>query len=339
MHKRRLLHSLLIRGAFAILVILASLTVNAYSQTKPKAALASSNVQVTHILGFEDVPRNLKGALLIQNRFLQFQSDGRASAQVNLASIEKIYLGEQDKQVGGIPMTLGKAAVPFGGGRVVSLFSHKKYDTVVLEYRDSQGGFHGAIFRLPKGQGVPLKDALIAHGAHTTPSETPTPLQSTRAESGNRATWSLQVDRIDAGATALDPCFSNAIYENLLREMDKSKLFNNVLRSGDRKANDVSGLLVLKTTVEKYSAGSETRRAVTTVSGATKLKVHIQLVTSHGDALLDRTVEGNVRFIGDNLKATNRLANNTAKLLKRSSLQSAATLPHQVDANKSASGI
>jgi Big-like domain-containing protein len=44
--------------------------------------------------------------------------------------------------------------------------------------------------------------------------------------------------------------------------------------------------------VEKYSPVSETRRAMTTVSGATKLKVHIQLITRNGRVVLDRAVEG-----------------------------------------------
>ena len=86
--------------------------------------------------------------------------------QVSISSIQNISLGGQDKQVGGVPMMLGKAAVPFGGGHVVSLFSHKKYDSLAIEYLDSRGGFHGAIFRLAKGQGETFKNALIAHGAH-----------------------------------------------------------------------------------------------------------------------------------------------------------------------------
>jgi len=66
--------------------------------------------------------------------------------------------------VGGLPLTLGKAAAPYGGGRVVSLFSHKKYDILTLEYVDSNGGIHGAIFQLDKGQGEVAKQELTAHG-------------------------------------------------------------------------------------------------------------------------------------------------------------------------------
>jgi hypothetical protein len=57
---------------------------------------------------------------------------------------------------------LGKAATPYGGGRVVSLFSHKKYDILTLEYVDSDGGIHGAIFQLDKGQGDVVKHELTA---------------------------------------------------------------------------------------------------------------------------------------------------------------------------------
>src|SRR4030095_11262338 len=60
-------------------------------------------------------------------------------------------------------------------------------------------------------------------------------------------------------------------------------------------------LLILKTTVVKYTPGSETRRAVTTVSGATKLTVRTQLLTREGEIVVDRTVNGNVRFFGSNL--------------------------------------
>jgi hypothetical protein len=211
---------------------------------------------------------------------------------------------------------------------MVSLFSHKKYDSLTIEYRDSSGGFHGALFRLTKGQAETFKNALIAHGAHIAQSEDPPPVQSTSEESMEGQKWSIQVERVDPGDTTLDPGFAYAIYENLLRAVPKSKQFKDVFRGGDRNANDVSGVLILKTLVERYSAGSETRRAVTTITGATKVKVRIQLLTRNGQLVLERVVEGNVRFMGENLAATNKVASHTAKTLKRS-LPGPAALAHQ----------
>ena len=72
--------------------------------------------------------------------------------------------------------------------------------------------------------------------------------------------------------------------------------------------------------VVKYTPGSETQRAVTTVSGATKLMVRSQLITRDGKIVFDRTVQGNVRFFGSNLRATHNLARNIAKVIKQSNV-------------------
>ena len=131
--------------------------------------------------------------------------------------------------------------------------------------------------------------------------------------------WSVQVDQVDPGNLELAYSFQLAIYENLIEELKKTKQFQQVIRDGDLKANEVPHLRMLKTTVEKYTPGSETRRAVTTVSGATKLTVRTQLVTREGKVILERTVNGEVRFFGSNMRATHNLAKNIARAIKQSS--------------------
>jgi hypothetical protein len=159
---------------------------------------------------------------------------------------------------------------------------------------------------------------------------------STVGKSGGAQPWSVQVDRVDPGDVGLDPSFGAAIYENLLEELAKTEQFKQVFRNGDRNANDAPGLLTLKTTVQKYTPGSETRRAVTTVSGATKLNVRVQLVTREGQVVQEHVIDGNVRFIGGNLRATHNLAHNVAATLKKSSLtEQAAVLPEKGTGNMS----
>jgi hypothetical protein len=132
--------------------------------------------------------------------------------------------------------------------------------------------------------------------------------------------WSVQVEKIDVGDVNIEPAFRVAIYENLLDELTKTKEFQQVLRDGDRTANGLQDLLILKTTVESYTPGSETKRAVTTVSGATKLRVRTQLCTREGKVALESVSSGNVRFFGGNLRATHNLAHNVAKAIKQSTL-------------------
>ena len=137
---------------------------------------------------------------------------------------------------------------------------------------------------------------------------------------GTSATrWSVQVDQVDSGNLDLAYSFQIAIYENLVDELNKTKQFQQVFRDGDRRAGAFPNLLVLKTTVERYTPGNETRRAVTTISGATKLTVRSELLTREGRVVFERTVNGDIRFFGSNLRATHNLAHNIAKTIKQSS--------------------
>ena len=154
----------------AVMVLLLLLTcaraLSGQKASEPSNSTVTFSVRATHVLGFEGAENNSTGTLSIQDRVVRFQRGSKRVAQVTIASVQDVFLGDESKQVGGLPMTLGKAAVPFGGGRVVSLFAHKKYDTLALEYVANDGGIHGAIFELSEGQGKLLRDQLAAMGAH-----------------------------------------------------------------------------------------------------------------------------------------------------------------------------
>ncbi|WP_035359480.1 hypothetical protein [Edaphobacter aggregans] len=155
----------------AFLTLLFSLSGASIGQTQSDAQspVPGSDIHATQILGFEGTKHNATGELKIQGGVMQFQHDGSTAEQVSISSIQNIFVEDQDKQVGGTAMKLAKTAAPYGGGRVVSLFAHKKYDFLTVEYLDNNGGFHGAIFQLEKGQGQPFQKALVANGAHITP--------------------------------------------------------------------------------------------------------------------------------------------------------------------------
>ena len=158
--------------------------------------------------------------------------------------------------------------------------------------------------------------------------------------------WSLRVDKVDTGDVSLDPSIESALHKSLMTELAKTKRFKQVLLSGDRNANDVPDLLILKMTVQEYPPNSETRRATvgdagvlgvvaegflrlcgwSAVSGVNKLNARIQLYTREGHLVLDNVVEGDVRFTGDNSRATHNLAHNVALTLKRSTLPDPATV-------------
>ena len=161
-------HALISLGA---LLLCSGIGALAQSTALPLNGETPFSIRAHHLLGLPNTKNDCKGTLSIQGNLLRFQQNGKPAAQVDIASVRHIFLGEESMQVGGVPMKIGKAATPYGGGRVVSLFAHKKYDTLTLEYLDSDGGVHGAILQVTKGQGELVRNELLARGASSSPGE------------------------------------------------------------------------------------------------------------------------------------------------------------------------
>jgi hypothetical protein len=274
----------------------------------------SSGSKAVLVIGATNVKPNAHGMLTAGTDGLSFASKGHVT-KVASDSMEKITVGSESRQSGGTPLTVAKIAIPYGGGRVVSLFAHEKFDTLTIEYRDANGGYHGAVFNLPKGQADPLQAALGTPQAKVA--------AGTAAPTGSKIDgdgWAIQLEKIDPGGTAISQEFLVATYEYLVAQLEKSHKYVNVLRSGDANAASYPKLLILKTHVEKYVSGNETARAVTTVKGWTKLGVKMQIDTSDGHSVLNKDVESNVRFYGNNLRATQTLSKSMVKVASTASL-------------------
>lgn len=145
------------------------------------------------------------------------------------------------------------------------------------------------------------------------------PAAKTAAKPAATATpWAVQVEPVSAEEGQLPPDFAMAIYERLVEEIGKTGKFQQVFRSGDRRATDVPNLLLLTTKLEKFERGSQTKRAVTTVAGATKVTVVVQLASRDEHIKVSKKAEGTVRLFGENIKATQVLAKNIANLINQS---------------------
>ena len=144
--------------------------------------------------------------------------------------------------------------------------------------------------------------------------------QGSAAEKTETSPWSIQVEPVQAEEGQLPPDFSMAVYEDLIDQLVKTSKFRQVYRSGDHQAESVPNLLVLRMTLLNFERGNQTERAVTTVKGATKVQVHLKVSPRDGKVLVEKDVQGTVRFFGENIKATYALAKDIAKTLNEASL-------------------
>ncbi|HMI52311.1 MAG TPA: hypothetical protein VK525_12420 [Candidatus Saccharimonadales bacterium] len=280
-------------------------------------------VKAVQLIGLAGIKQNAKGTLKVENGNLQFVH-GKTNADISALSIQDVVTGDDtQRSVGGTVGVMSMAA-PYGGGRFLSLF-RKKIDTLTIQYRDAGGALHGAIFTMPVGAARSIKTELVSAGAHTATTGQPTTdapsskeqnaLQFPEHLSGKTNASAIQVEMIQSDEVKLPAEFQIALYENLVHQIEKQRTFQHVYRDGDRTAASAPDLVVLHSTVRGFKAGSERARQVTTVAGATSIAVHCQFTGPDGKPLLARDVNGKVRFLGGNLKATYDFAKNAAHVV------------------------
>ena len=81
-----------------------------------QAPVSTSAVHARAILGLEGISNNKPGELSIQGDALVFKPAEGPIARIPIGSIQGVFLSQEDKEVGGTPLALGRAATPFGGG-------------------------------------------------------------------------------------------------------------------------------------------------------------------------------------------------------------------------------
>jgi hypothetical protein len=129
----------------------------------------------------------------------------------------------------------------------------------------------------------------------------------------------IQLERIVPPEDLLIPEDTRvSMYENVILQLIKTKKFQHVYRSGDRNATDAPDLVILHLIPEAFKKGSQKEREVTTVAGTTSIKVKVQFTSRQGKVLLEKDVEGKVRFYGENLRATYDLAKKVSALVNES---------------------
>jgi len=126
----------------------------------------------------------------------------------------------------------------------------------------------------------------------------------------------IQILMVQSEEVELPIEFRLALYENLVEQIQKVNKFQHVYRDGDPAAAD-SDLVILHSNVYGFKKGSEEKRQVTTVSGATSINVHCLFTDKAGKSELAQDVTGKVRFMGGNLRATYDFAKKVAQVVEK----------------------
>jgi hypothetical protein len=148
------------------------------------AQQVSGPVKAVQLTGLTGVKDNAKGTLNVENGQLHFVH-GKVTSGLDAASVQDVVTGADSRESVGKTVGMMSMAAPYGGGRFLSLF-RTKIDTLTVQYRDANGGLHGAIFTMPAGTAESIKKELVAQGAHTTAPGEPSTAAAPSSTSPNK---------------------------------------------------------------------------------------------------------------------------------------------------------
>jgi hypothetical protein len=308
---------------FALLVILAVPLVSAQKAQDT----AEGTLHVRHVVGMQGVKHDAVGLLQIKSNALHFDA-GRSRGTLPISAIEDIYIGTETTQAGGRLGQVAKGAAmaaPYDSGAALTLVMIQKVDVLTITYRDTDNGLHAAIFAVPKNHAEQFRADLISNGSHfnngakstRVPRDTPPVPAAAPGKPTAPPASAILIEPVNSGDVNIPAEFRLAIYEDLVQKIQSSGIYARVFRSGDHRADHISGLVTLNTEVEKFTEGNQAEREMVTVLGATKVKVSAKLSTRDGNILVNKEVEGKVRFFGENLGVTTDVAKQITKLLRK----------------------
>ena len=169
--------------------------------------------------------------------------------------------------------------------------------------------------------GIPYRVAAILSGAALLLAVSvlaPPPANAAPQQQAKKLTASaIQVVRTQASETLSIPeDFRIATYEHVIEQIEKTRKFQKVYRDGDRTAESVPDLVIVKFVPSAFKEGSQKEREVTTIKGGTSIKLNVQFSKKDGTVLLEKELEGKVLFYGENLAATQNFAAKVAGVVK-----------------------
>jgi hypothetical protein len=308
-----------------LLSLLAIFTVPLSAQTTQDTTVGTLHVR--HVVGMQNVKSDAVGLLQIKSNALHFDA-GRSRGTLPISAIEDIYIGTETTQAGGKLGEVAKGAAmaaPYDSGAALTLLMLQKVDVLTITYRDTDNGLHAAIFAVPKNHAEQFRADLISNGSHVNsgakstrvPRDTPPVVSAADKKPAAPPASAILIEPVNSGDVSIPAEFRLAIYEDLVEKIQSSGIYARVFRSGDHRADNISELVTLSTEVARFKEGNQAEREIIMVMGATKVKLNIKLSTRDGGVLVDKQVEGKVRFFGENLSVIHDVAKQITNLLRK----------------------
>jgi hypothetical protein len=307
-----------LRTAFALLLIVCSVSLAAPAQANPSASSFGAAVappsgwrssRATHVLGMPDVKARENGTLTITPEHLTFTAKS-ASSTIDLPSIVSLSAGNESVELWGMKGRLMRMAVPYGGGAAFATFMHHQRDMLSVEFVDGQGGYHGAVFYLPGNEAEQaLGTVNPSPGTHPHESSAPCPI-------AGREPHSILVKQLTSDQSDLPAAYRVLIFEHIIDRLHQVP-GSVVHRDEMADARGDCSQYTMRLSATAFRPGSQVKRAsmgpVGFFVGVTQITLNLEITDANGTPVLRDQIKASQRGESESMNVIDKIAQQVVK--------------------------
>ncbi|AXC10015.1 hypothetical protein ACPOL_0648 [Acidisarcina polymorpha] len=300
-------------AAFVILSFSGVAAANA-QQNRPIADPSRNSVNARYIVGFDNVRKGTDGDLRYRGDEIVF-AGGSTVEKIGRDQLVNVALGTERAEKGGTAGQVARFAIPYGGGAVLGAVSEKEVGILTLDFRDSRGGLHSAVFLMAKSDAFEASQTLQSNSVAVDAVQRPTGDCQSQAAVG-----AMGVTDIQAAPGITMPAEYRAImYEHLLSLPEDKTHTSTLFRIGD--ASGRCAPLSLSLQIVGLSKGNAAVRAssgpIGLFAGVTSIRVRVTVTEQSGRVVFTSVEKGTRRGDKESLNAAVSVADKIGKDLRK----------------------
>jgi hypothetical protein len=303
---------LILHASFCVPTHLSAATIQAIAQdpVAPATLAVWKSTSAEHVYGFPDMKPHKKGALTLSADALTF-SGKSGNTSIPRSSLTAVSAGNQRVELWGIGGRLLRMTIPDGGGLAAAAFMHHRVDMLTVEFNDSRGGNHGAVFFLPANE---AEHALQSFALTPIP---PRKVSDAVCENAPIEPKSVLVSAPGWDHVEVPAAYRALVYEHVIDRLRRTKDVGHVYRDDEGDGQGACPQYIVHIAIATFKQGSSVQRAflgpVGMFVGTTQMKFDVTFTDASGKLNTSEQITATMRGESESTDVADHVAKSIAK--------------------------
>lgn len=256
---------------FAVLLLFVTTTMT-IAQSTPAAEFTPTSTGISiaswttqkaqHAYGLPELKPKTKGSLTVDNTGITFTSKSGQYA-IPWAEVAAVSSGNERVELWGTTGRIVRMVIPNGGGLAAAAVMHHKVNQLTVEFHDTRGAYHGAVFFLPGSDAAHVLEsstqAVPSLKDHTAVASLDAPMISCQGATG--LTGAVLVSPPTWTSADVPAAYRAAVYEHIIDRLQKVEGVGHVYRAGEPNAQPICPQFTIAISIVSYKPGNQVVRA------------------------------------------------------------------------------